>query len=219
MEKYDSEIPASQVDTGTGKFALAVVFAATCVIIAGMVLDSQSVTLALTCGIGFFTFLVILVLLVHTGQLASAYRHYETEKTLRTQARWQYEVYMRELPQPPFPALEEVPQAILLNTYIPARPVPSEQVKVDAYAWVMRLFKHGELDPERVLGPETRSPGQVQAKKPSAEVLEYLLALEVVRGGGKGEMLFFNYAIYPSLRFCQQAIKYGVPRREHGRET
>jgi hypothetical protein len=132
---------------------------------------------------------------------------------MRDQARWQYEVYVREIP---LPELVEKPNAILLNTYIPARPIPTEQVQVDAYAWVMRLFRHGEIDPEKVLGAETRSPGQVQAKKPREEVLQYLLSLEMVRGGSKGEMLFFNQEVYTSLRTCQQAIKYGVPlRREN----
>lgn len=205
----------SQDDTGTGKFALSIVFAATCVLIGGMILDSQKVTLALTCGISFFSFLVVLVLLVQTGQLASAYRHYESEKTLRVQARIQYEVYLREpektpLPEPPLP---KQPQGILLNTYIPARPPAGEQVKVEAYAWVLALFKNGVPDPERILGSASRSPGQVQAKKPSKEVLEYLLSLEMVRGGGKGEMLFFQQETYSSLRVCQQAIKYGVPLR------
>ena len=177
MEKYDSET-VSHTDTGTGKFALAVVFAATCVLIGGMILDNQRVALALICGIGFFTFLVILVLLVLTGQLASAYRYYESERTIRHQVRLQYEMYVREAHAPSLIEEEVESQAILLNTYkgaafVPARPAPSEQMKVDAYAWVMRLFKNGMPDPERILSKESRSPGQVQAKKPSAEVLEY----------------------------------------------
>lgn len=214
MEEYDSKT-ASHVDTGTGRFALSIVFAATCVLIGGMILDSQKVTLALTCGIAFFSFLVVLVLLVQTGQLASIVKHYESEKTLREQVRIQYELYVREAPQLPAPAPEPPtqPQAILLNTYIPARPTPSEQVQVEAYAWVLALFKAGVPDPEKILPDTSRSPDQVQAKKPRPEVLEYLLSLEILRGGGKGEMLFFNQKVYSSLRVCQQAIKYGVPLR------
>lgn len=214
MGDYDStEVPVRE-SKGNGNFPIAVVFAATCIIIWGMIADNQRVALAITCGIAFFSFLVVMVMLVQTGQLVAAYHIYQKEKTLREQNKMQYELLVREPLQITAEGEKgETNYAPIAPNFVPARPNVSEEVKVAAYAWVMPLFKDGSLDTEKVLGAGTRSPGQVQAKKPAPEVLEYLLGLEVVSGGGKGEMLFFNAKAYDSLRKCQQAIKYGLPLR------
>lgn len=217
-QEYDTTSTPVTHEAGTGKFVIAITFAATCVLVGGMILDNQRVTLALTCGITFFSFLVVMVMLVQTGQLVSAVNHYQTEKTQREQARLQYEVYLREVPAlaVPEPALLREVSDVQVGKFVPARPPADEALRVQAYSWVMPLFREGLPDPERILSRASKSPGQVQAKKPGEEVLSYLLGLEMVRGGGKGEMLFFNQETYTTLRKCQQAIKYGVPLRGEG---
>lgn len=225
MRQYDSVESQAMQETrsppsqGNGNFALLIVFCATCLLIGGMIADRQRVALAFVCGVSFFSFLVVMVMLVQTGQLVSAWKHYQSEKTIREQNRMQYEIYVRETPQlvqndqRSLPLEESDQRSFPTSNFVPARPAADEQVKVDSYAWVMGLFKSGQPDPERILSADKRSPDQVQAKKPRLEVLEYLLSLEMIRGGAKGEMLFFNQKTYNSLRKCQQAIKYGVPLR------
>ena len=212
MEKYEStEAPVQQ---GNSNFALTIIFAATCVIIGGMIADQQRVALAVICGIAFFSFLVVMFTLVQTGQLVAAYRVYQREKTLRAEHRWQYEAYLREQQVTVVNEQISLPSeqtSLPATNFVTANPRADEGLKIAAYAWVTPLFKGDKLDPERVLPDSSRSPDKVQMRKPAPEVLEYLRGLEILRGGEKGATLFFNQSNYNSLRKCRQAIKYGIP--------
>lgn len=79
---------------------------------------------------------------------------------------------------------------------LPPRFVPAVDPRTRAAAieWVWGLYGNdNRLDPNRVLGPHTKKPGQIQAPKPRADVLDLLTDERVglVRVG-EGGMLFWS---------------------------
>lgn len=195
---------------GLGQFALGIGFLFTVFMVTGMIVDQKSVTLAFLCGTLFLAFLVVLVVLSVSGQLAAIVINGQNERTKQEYNRMQYSLYMREpaqLEMGTLPQLEESPQQ---RNFIPARPQADERIKVSAYEFINNLYLDEVPDPERVLPKEHHSrPGQIQWTKPKKDVLEYLLALGVIREG-EGRMLFLNFE-YDTLRKAKLAIKHNIP--------
>lgn len=195
-------------------FSLSVVFLVTVILIVGMIVDRKSVTLSIVCGIGFFAVFGGFVISILSGQLTEMVINHQNQKTVRIFNKMQFELYQQEAPQlvTELPQLvAEVPQMAQIPSFVPAVPKVGEHLKISTYEFVMGLYKDGAPDPERILPEGSKRPGQVQAKKPRPEVVDYLLALGMVRIDEETRMMFFNVNKYPTLRECQQSIKHGVP--------
>lgn len=190
-----------------GRFAFTITFLVMLLLISGMIADHNSATIALLCGVSFFFFFGCLVLLALSGQLARIHGDYQKEKTTRHYQQLYFSVNSLELPSLPAPRDERVfmpPD----SHFIPAVPAVDDGLKLAAYDFVYALFSDGAPDPKRILSEESKSPGQIQFKKPRPEVVEYLLALDIVRVGAN-KMLFFNTAQFPTLVEAGRMIKFG----------
>lgn len=212
MKEYDSleTVSSPSASSGIGKFALLTVTLVTAMLIVGMIADHQRVALALVCGLVFFSLFGGLVILAETGQLATIIVSGQREKTTRIRDRMQYSLYVQPaVEQPAFELVE--PAQLPDQRFIPAIPNADEGVKIASYDFVYNLYSGGAIDETRVLPKESKSPGQIQFKKPRGEVVEYLLSLGMVRVG-ENRMLFFDYIRYPTLVEAKRAIKHGIRR-------
>lgn len=220
MDRYDAmeaqvtnaQAQASASSGTLGKFSLLIIFLFTVLLIGGMIADKQRVALAFICGVSFFTVFGGMVIFVLSGQLAAMVINYQNQKTVRMFNTMQFSLYDRAVPQVELVQPDLLPeQAQSLPRFVPAVPQADEQLKLSAYDFVLGLFNNGQPDPERILPEGSNAPGQVQAKKPRPEVVEYLLGLGMISVNSKSRMLFFNVQKYSTLRKCQQAIKHGMP--------
>lgn len=208
----NAQAQASASRETLGKFALLTVFLVTVLLIGGMIADRQRVAMAFICGVSFFSLFGGMVIFVLSGQLASIVINHQNQRTVRIFNEMQYALYDRSAPQ-----IEVVEPAKLadlrpsLPSFVPAVPKVGEHLKISTYEFVMGLYKDGAPDPERILPEGSKRPGQVQAKKPRIEVVDYLLALGMIRIDEETRMMFFNVDRYPTLRECQNSIKHGVP--------
>lgn len=226
MREYDSvEVSSPQTQASTsndtlGKFSLLTILLVTILLIGGMIADKQRVALAFICGVSFFTVFGGMVIFVLSGQLASIIINFQKEKTVRLRDRMQYELYAQPAQQITLVQPEQLTANVAdtevdrivdkkASNFVPAVPSVEEGIKIASYEFIYNLFENGSLNPTKVLPEDSRSPGQIQHKKPRPEVVEYLLALGMVRVG-ENRMLFYNYTRYPTLREAQRAIKHGV---------
>lgn len=221
MEVTSPQGQASTSNDTLGKFSLLTILLVTVLLIGGMIADKQRVALAFICGVTFFTVFGGMVIFVLSGQLASIIINHQKERTVRLRDRMQYEIYSQpseqiSLVQPQ--RLEDRSEIVekgeidtpqLHPTFVPAVPSVEEGIKITSYEFVYNLYEGGSLNPAKVLPEGSKSPGQIQYKKPRPEVVDYLLALGMIKVGDN-KMLFFNYKLYPTLREAQRAIKHGV---------
>lgn len=211
----NAQAQASISSETLGKFALRSILYVTILLIGGMIADKQKVTLAFLSGITFFIFFGGAVILVLSGQLAVMFLGYQREKTVRDFNMMQYQLYQASPPR--LETVKAVEKQLLpeprpsLPSFIPAVPAVDERLKLSCYNFVLGLFKDGTIDREKVLGEDTKKPGQIQGKKPAPEVVEYLLSLDMIWIDEKTKMPFYNESKYPTQREAQQAIKHGIP--------
>ena len=131
--------------------------------------------------------------------------HGQTERTTRRYHVLQYRTLPAALPAAAMPQLDYTPPA---ETTPAVRYVPAVDPRTRAAAleWVWGLLDdNNQLSPSRVLGPHTKAPGQVQAPKPRAEVLQLLTDLKIVREG-EGKMLFWC-SPYPTIMETMDVIQ------------
>lgn len=214
VEAIAPQAQASLSSDSLAKFALLTVFAVTVLLIGGMIADRQRVLMAFICGTLFFSVFGGIVILVLSGQLGAMVINYQNQRTMRLHDERQFLLYQQPQVTVVEPLRVEERSVVKgLPNFVPAVPAVAEDVKLSSYGFVVGLFKDGQTNPERVLPEGSKSPGQVQAKKPKPEVVEYLLGLGMIRVDVKSRMMFFNVRDFPTLREAQQAIKHGIPRR------
>lgn len=216
--------PSQMTGDSLGKFSLLTVSVVTVLLTAGLIADRQKVTLALICGLTFFTLFGGMVIVVLSGQLTAIIVNHQKERRLRIRDQLHFSLYQPVLPAPIMtPQLPEVGDTMgergEINYdplsypppphFVPAVPAVGDNIKVSAYEFVNNLFVDGSIDSKRVLPEGSRSPGQIQLKKPRPEVLEYLLSLGMVKTNEQ-RMLFFNVEQFPTLVHAKRAIKIGV---------
>lgn len=210
-----AQAQASASSETLGKFALLTVFLVTVLLIGGMIADKQRVALAFICGVSFFTLFGGMVIFILSGQLAAMVINHQNQRTVRMFNEMQFELYSKPAP---LIEVEDVEQPRLedlgpsLPKFVPAVPKVDDQLKLSAYDFVLKLFKEGQPDPEKILPKDSKSPGQIQAKKPRPEVVEYLLALGMVSLNER-KMMVFNVDTYPTQRDAQNAIRSGIKER------
>lgn len=222
MKEFDSletTSPQSQSSTSgdtLGKFSLLTITLVTVLLIGGMIADKQRVAMAFICGVSFFSLFGGMVILVLSGQLASMINNFQREKTVRLRDEMQFKLYVQPTQQISVVQPEQLPdmerdKIVDKNKpyFVPAVPSVEEGIKIASYEFIYNLFEGGALNGTKVLPEGSKSPGQIQHKKPRPEVVEYLLALGMV-SVGENRMLFYNYTRYPTLVEAQRAIKHGV---------
>lgn len=91
--------------------------------------------------------------------------------------------------------------------YVPAIARAKDELKVAAAGWVAQLFdgETGRPLPNRI----TKARGNIQLKSPETEVTVYLCSLGII-SQDEGKHLFYNTALYPTLRQAINAIGTGV---------
>lgn len=212
VETTTAQAQSSVSSEAIAKFSFLTAFCMAIVLIIGLVLDWKQVALAFVVGAVFFLGFGVFVVLVLSGQLAAIVNNYFVQKTIQRRDVMQFQLYFQPAPQ-----LEDAERPNLpdlrpsLPSFVPAVPSADEGIKIAAYDFVYQLFKEGRPDPERILGPETKRPYQIQFKNPRPEVLDYLLSLGMVSRHPQTRNLLFNVTDCPTLREAQQAIKHGVP--------
>lgn len=214
MKEYgavEAQVETSASKDSLGRFALVIVFLATLVLIGGMVADKQRVAMAFMCGIGFFVVFGGFVILWLSGHLPAIIINAQNQKTMRLYHEQQFLLYQAHPMQIEVAEPQPLAELPMTKSFVPAVPRVEETLKLSAYDFVAGLYKDGAPDPERILPKEAKRPGQVQAKKPRAEVVEYLQALGMISVDEETRMLFFHTDRYSTLRECHQAIKHGVP--------
>jgi hypothetical protein len=214
MEKYsdDSLSPqaALQVASVSKSINLMSVGVATLLSV-GMVIDKHSVTVSVLSGVGFYGAIAGLLVLWQPSALPLVLINRQHEVTERRRDMLQYRMHMTQLPVPhadPLPRVRVVPPLLLANDrFVPAVPRVADNLKLVAGSWITQLFdtSTGQPLPNRI----TRNKGQVQIKSPEPEVVAYLEALEIVRVG-EGKQLYYNMALYPTLREAINAVRTGV---------
>lgn len=216
MKEYDSletVTPQSQASTSNhqlGTFSIVIGFLVTVFLVGALIADHNSVTTTVVGGLVFFTLFAAMVLLVSSGQLASILINHQKETTVRLRDRQQYSLYLQPQGHITLVEPEQIEeQSVLAHRFIPAVPTVEDGVKIACYDFIYGLFKDGAPDPDRILGKDTKSPYQIQAKKPRPEVLEYLMSLGMVWSNER-KMLFFDTDRYPTLVEAQRAVKFGV---------
>lgn len=208
--------PASVGGESLARFALTTGFLMAILLIVGLVIDKQRVALAFICGTAFFTLFGGGVIALLSGQLTSMVAVWQVQKTVRLQELTQLQMAQTMAPAPPTievvrPLELPAPEKALPN-FVSAVPQVSEVVKADSYSFVYKLYKDGKLDPERVLGENTKAPGKIQLKKERPEVMEYLKALRIVIEDESTRMIYYNAKEYPTWLDCRLAIRIGKPR-------
>lgn len=215
VQATNAKAQASASSDTLGKFALLTILLVTIMLIGGMIADKQKVTMAFICGVGFFTVFGGMVIFILSGQMAAMIINHQNQRTVRMFNTMQFQLYAKDAPRiveknVETPMLEDVRPS--LPGFIPAVPLVSDQLKLSCYDFIVGLFgEDGAPNPEKILGEDSKRPGQIQAKKPRPEVVEYLLGLGIVTVEPKTNMLFFKVKEYPTLRECQQAIRHNTP--------
>jgi hypothetical protein len=189
----------------------------TVIVIAAMIYDRQSVTVAVLSGVTFFVLFGSFVILTLSGTLTEIITNGQKQKTARQLHHLQYvaqtEAARVEVLRPR--QLEYTPPTHPLQLpdsprFVPAVPSAGESLKVAAVGWVTQLFDTttGRPLPDRI----TRNKGQIQIKSPEPEVIDYLASLGMVRTGS-GKQLYWNgddTTGFPTLRQSINAIRAGL---------
>lgn len=230
MQEYKSDTMAQQAPTQPkfapsdilGVFAIIADVLVTIMITVGMAMDTKSVTVSILSGVAFFFGFGAFVLMVLSGTLTAIVTNGQNQKTIRMRDAMPYEFAQQAqrsinvvspLSPPQLPYSQPVAPVLLPEapSYVPAVPPADEQLKIGSYTFVRALFDdEGKPMPKRILDTHTKSPGLVQYEKPKADVLQYLIGLQMVRENDR-KQLFFNKEGYPTLRYCMNAISVGVP--------
>src|SRR5262245_27061125 len=180
MESRDNG-PSQMTGDSLGKFSLLTVFLVTVLLVGGLIVDKQAVTLAFVCGVSFFVLFGGLVILTLSGQLVRLIEIHQKERTVRLRDELHFSLYepvaLPKVEVVPVMALPEPPTAPEGARFIPAVPLVEEHIKVSAYEFINNLYENGAINPKRVLPETSKSPNQIQLRKPRPEVLEYLLSL------------------------------------------
>lgn len=220
MREFKQETVAAQMTTAPDWLAIGAIVAdvlVTVIVIAAMLIDQHSATVSVLSGVAFFLLFGTFVIVTLSGTMTAIVTNGQNQKTARMLYELQYDAQVQSLRVSVVdrPRLVRDPAAAPMQLpdtprFVPAVPPTEQTVKLDAANFVSQLFdtRTGRPLPAKV----TPKAGQIQHKSPSAEAVEYLLALEIVRRGDGGQ-LYWNrdaYTGYPTYREALNAIRSGV---------
>lgn len=172
----------------------------------GMIVDKNSVTVSVLSGVAFYA--AIAGTLVATPLILN----HQDQVTIRRRDELPYLYMPQQEPQRRMSLVDPVqlpgsPSTPATPSYVPAVARAKDELKVAAAGWVSQLFdgETGRPLPNRI----TRAKGNVQLKSPEPEVVEYLCSLGII-SQDEGRHLFYNTALFPTLREAINAIGTGV---------
>lgn len=176
-----------------------------------MFLDGHSVTTSMLAGVGFYAIVAAMLILTPyvTAIIIAAIRESTIRRRDALPYRYAETQRMQVVDHPRLDDREATDplQLPVSPRYVPALPTITEAAKLDASNFITQLFdpSNGRPLPNKI----TRNKGQIQHKTPSAEAVEYLAALGIVRSG-TGAQLYFDTDLYPTHRDALNAIRTGV---------
>lgn len=208
--------PAPFVAPSLGSIVTAANVLVALILIVAMIADRHSATTAALAGIFYFSVSTTAVLLTLSGTLTQVITNGQVQRTIRQLNTLRYA------------ALEQAPHAHLVDplrltsrpttptlalppSYVSAIPPADERLKLSCLEFVNALFlDNGTPNPKRILGRNTKRPGQVQYAKPRPDVLAYLHGLQMI-WVEEDAMLFWDTDAYPHRADAVEAIRLSLP--------